>query len=183
MSMLKAIHNSVPRPLLVGLVTVAILIAAVGLLVALDALDLADSAVSVLAVATSAIVAVQSLGVQRRLEREKQLGERRSKLIEAYRNVYERALEGQAPSEGEMRKFNVDLTFYGDEDAIKAWLGMRRAAAEGNPAPKVILPAQMKLVRAMRRNLGHDDKTLTDDDLFGIILKDPDDIRLLREEA
>ncbi len=147
----------------------------------MDELNLADSAVSLLAVATSAIVAIQSLEVQRRLEREKQLGERRSRLIEAYRNVYERALEGQVPSEAEMRKFNVDLTFYGDEDAIKAWLGMRHAAAAGDQSPRVILPAQMKLVRAMRRNLGHDDKTLTDDDLFGIILKDPDDVKLLKE--
>ena len=164
---------------------IALLLVAVtilGTLVALRGLaDLGvqDSAISLLAVATSAFVAIRSLDTQRRLERERQLGERRDKLVESYRGVYGEALKGRVPTEDVMRRFNVDLTFYGNEGVIKAWLGMRQAAAGGKTDPATILPAQMRLVRAMRKDLGHQDKNLTDEDLFSIVLSNPDELKRL----
>lgn len=125
--------------------------AVVGLLLVLKQfrhLGIDDSSISLLAIATSAWVAVRSLDAQRRLERERQLGERRSKLIESYRDVYNKALQGHTPDEDVMRRFNVDLTFYGNEQMIKGWLALRRVAATGDRTPAKILPPQMQLVRA-----------------------------------
>ena len=157
------------------LVVVAIAGSVVGLLIILDKLGIDESAITVIAVVASTVVAVRSLDVQRAAERERALGERRAKLVAAYRDVYESALAGVTPSEEKMREFNVDLTFYGDEDMIKAWLIMRQvsAAADGTPQPTDILPASMGFVRAMRKDLGHKDRTLTDMDLFSVILADP----------
>jgi hypothetical protein len=142
-------------------------------------LGIEQSALSLVAVGTSAMVAVRSLDAQKRLERERQLGERRDKLIESYRDVYDLAMGGKTPSEEQMRRFNVDLTFYGNEELIKAWLGLRRLAGTGQTAPAEILPAQMNLVKAMRKDLGHQDKSLTDMDLFGIVLANPEEFEAL----
>jgi len=65
---------------------------------------------------------------------------------------------------------------------IKGWLEMRRVGAAGDHRPGVSLPAQMQLVRAMRSALGHQDRSLTDMDLWGIVLSDPDGFKQLLDE-
>lgn len=167
-----------------GLATFAVLVALlVGAFILLSRFGVDDSAVALVAVITSAVIAVRSMESQRRLERERVLIEQRAKLIESYRAVYEKALATTVPSEEEMRTFNANLTFYGDEDLIRAWLGLRRAAAEGAD-PRRVLSANMNFVRAMRKHLGHSDKTLTDVDLFSVVAKDPDEFaRLLSDES
>ena len=102
------------RVLLGLLVVVAAVAGVLFLLQKFRQLSIDQAAVSLVAIATSAVVALRSLDAQRRLERERQLGERRDKLIESYRDVYNEVLKGRVPKEDVMRRFNVDLTFYGD---------------------------------------------------------------------
>lgn len=138
-------------------------------------LGISDSAVGFLAVASSAAVTLRSLDTQVKLERARQLNERRDRLAESCREVYDLVLQGKTPSESTMRSFNVDLTFFGDEPLIKAWLDMRRVAGRSDRSASEMLPAQMRMLRAMRVTLGHNDKSLSDADLWGIVLKDPDE--------
>lgn len=123
------------------------------------------------------------MGAQRLLERQRILTDRRAKLIESYHDVYEKALQKSVPTEAEMRKLNVDLTFYGDEDLIRAWLVMRKASA-GTPDTNEVSQANMAFIRTMRRHLGHKDTHLTDIDLFGVVLSNPEEFEaMLRKEG
>lgn len=71
---------------------------------------------------------------------------------------------------------------WGSAGVVKAWVEMRRGAAEGPPLVSDAMSNYGKLLLAIRREFGHGDWSLEERDLFRVIFNDEIEALLRMEE-
>jgi hypothetical protein len=83
-------------------------------------------------------------------------------------------------AEREMATFADKLMLWGSPRVIKAWVAMRRNAADGPPPVTSQMEDFGRMVLAIRREFGHSDRRLEERDLFRIIFNDEIEVLLAR---
>jgi len=78
----------------------------------------------------------------------------------------------KAETEQTMGEFGDKLMLWGSARVVKAWVEMRRGAAEGPPPVPDAMSAYGKMLLAIRKEFGHGDWTLEERDLFRVIFND-----------
>jgi hypothetical protein len=78
----------------------------------------------------------------------------------------------QEETETVMGEFGDKLMLWGSARVVKAWVEMRRNAADGPPSVSDAMSSYGKLLLAIRKEFGHEDLTLEEKDLFRVIFND-----------
>ncbi|MGE5336170.1 MAG: hypothetical protein ACM3JL_01980 [Nitrososphaerota archaeon] len=78
----------------------------------------------------------------------------------------------QEETEAVMGEFGDKLMLWGSARVVKAWVEMRRKAADGAPSVSDAMSSYGKLLLAIRKEFGHEDLTLEEKDLFRVIFND-----------
>ena len=86
---------------------------------------------------------------------------------------------GEIDMEKDIIAFKKAIMVWGGSDLIQAWNDYEINANKLQGTPGVIMEMD-KLLRAIRRDLGHSDSTLNDGELVGLNLKPEDKEKLLR---
>jgi hypothetical protein len=93
------------------------------------------------------------------------------------------AQEMKAEVERTMGEFGDKLMLWGSPRVVKAWVAMRRQAAEGPPGVPDAMSAYGRMLLAIRKEFGHGDWTLEERDIFRVIFNDEIETLLALAEA
>jgi hypothetical protein len=164
---------------IVGVVVALALIGGIGWVV-VRGIEKEPALVGSLATAMSAVVAVS---VARNMEKRAELRQvHREQMAPLYAQLIER-VRTVDQDEDEAAAFWTDLSsrliLYGPAPVIRAHLALSRhvAAAEQSGVPDMTMMLTLeRLYRAMRADLGHDDKELQSGDLLRLYVTDIDDL-------
>lgn len=74
-----------------------------------------------------------------------------------------------------MAQFNDSLLLWGSPNVITAWIELVRASDRGLESNYEAMELQRGLIKAIRKDLGQNDKKMDDRDLMHLLIKDVDD--------
>lgn len=86
----------------------------------------------------------------------------------------------------EWRKKHFQLMLFGDDEVIRLWNGLWQNLFKGIDQINEDIHGHVlhigQIVLAIRRNLGHPDTTLTETDMFAWLVRDIEQLELLKKE-
>jgi hypothetical protein len=148
-----------------------------------------DSSVAVSVISASAAIVVSTITVvigkarDARLMVEKETREKKipvyEELIRFMLRVLMGSKTGEAPSELEILKFFADFTqkmmVWGADGVVKSWVEFRRFSVDENGMAKDPFRGMLlyeAVVRAIRKDLGHQNTGLKEGDILGLFIND-----------
>lgn len=133
-----------------------------------------------LATATSAVIAVS---VSRTMDKRAELKQaHREQMAPMYRELIERVRTVEQDPEAAStfwKDFSVRMTLYGPPEVIKAQLALSRQIEANAGLLEPSIPTMLRLeqlYRAIRADLGHNDRSLGQGDLLRLYITDLDDL-------
>lgn len=123
---------------------------------------------------------ISSQVLQSRVENEKILEMRRAKLApiaEEFFKFVRRSANGGDELDSEDKalfaRFQDELLLWGSKTIVEEWARFMRVA-ESNPSPRVAVDAYMRVIHAIRKELGRKDEGLAYRDLLRLFMVDAD---------
>jgi hypothetical protein len=145
-----------------------------------------DIAVAIIAAAATVFVSVLSIVIGKVYEaRSLVQKEHREKKVPVYEDLMQfmfrilmSSKTGEAVSEKEMMDFmvtfNQRMMVWGSDEVLASWVAWRKGAVSGSE-PFALMFRYEKLIFAIRRDLGHDNKKLGTGDILSLFVNDIDD--------
>ena len=81
-----------------------------------------------------------------------------------------------------MMLFKKELMVWGGPEVIRSWNDFEMESEKPNSDPKIILTAMEHVLRAIRKDLGHNDRQLKFGSLFGLLILAKDKKILLQDD-
>ena len=81
-----------------------------------------------------------------------------------------------------MMMFKKELIIWGGHEVIRSWNDFEIESEKPNRDPNIILAAMEHVLRAIRKDLGHNDRQLKFGSLFGLLILAKDKNILLKDD-